>query len=394
MRAPLLACRVLVLLGALSSCSSGKQTLGSEIDEFLPGPGGSSYFARWDHGPPSDPSFFPLMVWMQNPANATRFQAVGVNFFTGLWEGPTADQLSGLTAAKMPAVCEQAGVWRAHLTDPAIKGWMQVDQPDNAQQQSDKTYAPCIEPSVIRSRYDAMTESDPTRPVFMNLGRGVLDGNWEGRGDCGGRNDMYPEYAKGADLLTLVTYPVNAGLPVEAIAEGVDALRGYAGDEKPVLAAIEASDIDGADEPTAVQIEAEVWLALIHGASGIEYFCHRIEPAVDETACLESDVTRTAMHDINERITNLAPVLNSRSLARAVVVTGSVDTMVKRDSTSTYLFAVSTSTATATAHFELAHFDGTATAEVVGEQRTLDVTDGVFEDSFKDHAVHIYRVRP
>ena len=100
------------------------------------------------------------------------------------------------------------------------------------------------------------------------------------------------------------------------------------------------------------------------------------------------------MRDINERVTSLAPVLNSRSLARAVVVTGSVDTMVKRDSTSTYLFAVSTSTATATAHFELAHFGGAATAEVVGEQRTLDVTDGVFQDSFAAHAVHIYRVRP
>jgi hypothetical protein len=388
----------LVLAGlTLAACSSGKQTLGREVDAdaFLPGPGGSSYFARWEHGPPSDAAFVPLMVWMQNPANASRFQDVGVNFFTGLWEGPTADQLSGLTAAKMPAVCDQSGVWRSHVTDPSIKGWLQVDQPDDAQMQSDGTYAPCIEPSVMAARYAAMTQSDPTRPVFMNLGRGVVDGNWVGRGACKGRNDMYPAYARGADVVTFVTYPVNDGLPLETMAQGVDALRNYVDDEKPVIAGIEASDIDGVGTPTAAQIQAEVWMAFIHGATGIQYFCHRLDPAVNETACLDDDGTSGAMRQIDEQVTSLAPVLNSRSLAHAVVVTSdvTVDTMVKRDATTTHLFAVSMGTATTTAHFELARFGGSATAEVLGEQRNVELVDGAFDDSFLPYAVHVYRIR-
>ena len=382
---------------ALASCSSGRQSLGRELgaDAFLPG---SSYFAKWPHGPPSDATFFPLMVWMQNPQNATRFQEVGVNLFNGLWEGPTDEQLSGLTAAHMPAVCDQSGVWRSHVTDRAIQGWLQVDQPDDAQMQSDGTYAPCIDPSVMEDRYSAMTGSDPTRPVFMNLGRGIVDGEWVGRGACKGQNDMYPVYTRAADVLTLVTYPINAGLPIETIAQGVDNLRGYAADEKAVMAAIEASDIDGVGTPTPAQMKAEVWMALIHGVSGIEYFCHRIDPEVNETACLDDETTRTAMRDIDEQVTALAPVLNSRSLVRAVTVTSNtstgVDTMAKRDATSTYVFAVSMGGATTTAHFELSQFEGSATAEVLGEQRSVDVVDGQFTDSFSGYAVHLYRVRP
>jgi hypothetical protein len=162
----------LVVLEALvlSGCSSGRQTLGREVDggEYLPGPGGSSYFSKWDHGPPSAPTFFPLMVWMQSPQNAARFQDVGVNFFTGLWEGPTAEQLSGLTAANMPAVCEQSGVWQSHVTDSTTQGWLH-DQPDDAQLQSDGRTP--VHRTERDRRYAAMTESDPTRPVFMNLGR-------------------------------------------------------------------------------------------------------------------------------------------------------------------------------------------------------------------------------
>ena len=34
-------------------------------------------YARWSHGPPSDPNFFPIAVWLQSPANAERFRQAG-----------------------------------------------------------------------------------------------------------------------------------------------------------------------------------------------------------------------------------------------------------------------------------------------------------------------------
>lgn len=394
--------RALAVLGTsvLVACSSGKQTLGWETrsDRYLPWPGGAAYYAPWSHGPPSDPSFFPLLVWTQNPENAARFRDVGVNFFSGLWDGPTETQLSGLAAAGMPAVCSQSGVWQEHLNDSTIRGWLQPDQPDDAQQNADGSYSACIEPSAIADGYARMVKGDPTRPVFMNLGRGVVDGNWVGRGSCSGRNDMYPEYVRGADVLTLVTYPLNAGLPLETIATGVDNLRRFVHDQKPVVAAIEASDIDGTRRPTPAEIRAEVWMALVHGALGIQYFCHRITPSVNETECLDDTATRDALSSIDARITELAPVLNTPSIAGGISVKSSVlevpiDTMLKRSAQATYLFAVNMRDTATSASFTLEDPPAAAIADVLGEARTLDMTSGRFSDAFQPYDVHLYRIR-
>jgi hypothetical protein len=379
-------------------CSSGPHVLGWEtsLDATLP-PAGSGYFARWPNGPSSDPSFFPIMVWMQSPDNAARFRDHGVNFFTGLWQGPTEAQLVGLASAGMPAACSQTGVWEEHLDDPAIEAWLQPDQPDNAQLQADGTYAGCIDPDSIVADYSTMVERDPTRPVFMNLGRGVVDENWEGRGSCSGRSDMYPAYAKGADVLTLITYPVNAGLPLDTVARGVDTLRGYSAAEKPVVAAVEASDIAGSGGPTREQIRAEVWLALVHGAGGIQYFCHRTAPDVSETACIDDAATGVAMRTVNAEVTELAPVLNTPSLATGAttVTTPSsavVDTMMKRNGGATYLFAVSPQAGNVTARFALPAGPESGTVDVLGEQRTLPIAGSAFSDEFSGYGVHLYRL--
>src|SRR5689334_2780858 len=36
----------------------------------------------------NDPNFFPLAVWLQNPANAARYKAAGINLYVALWRGP------------------------------------------------------------------------------------------------------------------------------------------------------------------------------------------------------------------------------------------------------------------------------------------------------------------
>jgi hypothetical protein len=383
---------------ALLACSTGKQTLGRETttDEHLPWAGGSGYFARWAHGPPSSSSFIPLMVWLQNPDNASRFAEVGVNSYMGLWQGPTEEQLSTLESSKMPAVCEQSGVWQDHLGDSPIQGWMQVDQPDDAQVKDDGSYGPCIDPSAMARRYASMREKDPTRPVFMNLGRGVVDGEWVGRGSCAGHDEMYPAYARAADVLTFIAYPVNAGLPLESIAQGIDKLADYSNHEKLVLAAIEASRIDGDVGPTPEQIDAEVWMALIHGAAGVLYYCHQLQPSVNETACLDDPASHDALVAINALVTSLAPVLNTAPIANAVSVAAEpivlIDTMVKRDATHTYVFAVSMGDTGTTVHFELSGSTLTGTAEVIGEGRTVSVHDGAFDDDFPSRRRHLYRI--
>ena len=40
----------------------------------------------------SDPSFFPIAVWLQSPGKAPQYKAAGINTYVGLWRGPTEEQ--------------------------------------------------------------------------------------------------------------------------------------------------------------------------------------------------------------------------------------------------------------------------------------------------------------
>ncbi|HJZ86561.1 MAG TPA: hypothetical protein VKN99_15375 [Polyangia bacterium] len=385
-------------LGGMGGSGGGGGTGGAAGndggDTYLPWAGGASYYGRWSHGPPSDASFFPITVWLQTPSNALRYQQVGVNFFTGLWQGPTDQQLQTLAGAGMPTICDQGGVWQSHLNDTTIRGWLQPDEPDNAQPNGMGGYDPCIPPSTIVAGYNTMNANDGTRPVMLGLGRGVADTSWVGRGTCTGRTDMYPMYAAGGDVLAYDIYPVNDGAPIEIVATGVDNLRMWSGYTKPVYQDIEASNINNTTRPSPAQIRSEVWMAIVHGAEGIQYFCHRFAPTFSETDCLDDAPTHAAMTAINQQITQLAPVLNTPPIGNGVTTSASqpVDTLLKRQGGATYLFAVEMRSGATTATFTLRGLAPSASAEVLGENRSIPVANGVFSDDFQSYAVHLYKI--
>jgi hypothetical protein len=387
---------------ATVACDSGPHTLGRERLpspdglEPLPWFGGPPYYDGWPNGFSADPSYFPIGVWMQNPANAERFAAVGVNHYVGLWQGPTEEQLANARAANMPVVCEQAGVWEDNVDNVGILGWMQGDTPDNAQELPDGSYGPCIEPAVTRSRYDEMVAADASRPVVLLLGRGVATPDWVGRGVCTGRTGDYVEYAEGADILVNYTYPVANQEPIELVATGVERLNDYAGWKKPVIADIEASSIDGLPRPTPEQLRAEVWMSLIHGAAGIQYFCHRMTP-LNETDCLDDADTAAALARINRELKELAPALNTRSYAMAPSSSNAavaVRAVVKQLGGEHYVFAASMADGTTTVTFPLAGIGASVTIEVIGEARVVVPAEHTFEDAFEPYAVHLYRLSP
>jgi hypothetical protein len=410
MRAPVALLALAAL--ALPACDGGVQSLGWTLapgpndsslpgDTFLPWAGGPAYYRRWTLGPSSDPSFFPVAVWLQSPPNASKYAAVGVNTFTGLWMGPTDDQLAGLAGAHMATYCDQAGVWSAHLDDPTIQAWMQPDSPDDAQMNASGGYDPCVDPATVRAGYRAFVASDPRRPVYLGLGRGVADTQWNGRGTCTGQTGMYTEYAKGGDLLAFHIYPHEDGVALETVATGVDNLMGWSGARKPISATIEASDINDHGRPTPGEITAEVWMSLVHGAAGVQYFCHRFMPTFSETDCLDDAPTKAVLTEIDGHIRDLAPVLNTPSVSNGVTVSSSsasipVDVMLKRQGGATYLFAVEMRSGATMATFTLRSIPSNATIEAIGEGRTLPVTPesaGVsFSDAFSGYAVHLYRI--
>jgi len=371
---------------------------------FLPWENPPQHYARFSHGPSSDAGFFPIAVWLQSPSNARAYADIGINTFVGLYQGPTDAQLAVLADAGMPALCDQSGVWASHLGDTTIRGWTQQDEPDNAQPDGQGGYGPCIDPSVIQGIYATFRGNDPSRPVYLNLGQGVAWEQWIGRGSaCSGRLDMYPQYERGADIVSFDIYPLNeTDTSVKGhlwlVAVGVDRLREGTGYTKPVWNWIETTGIDDpADTPTPAQIRAEVWMSLVHGSAGIGYFAHIFSPSFIEAGLLSLPTVKAGVKAINAEIAALAPVLNTPTIGNAVTWVSQssavpVDVMVKRQGGALHVFAVATRPGATRVTFTL-RGASSGTATVIGESRSLPVTGGSFADDFAaDYAVHLYRV--
>jgi hypothetical protein len=354
------------------------------------------------------PNNFPIAVWLQSPENAAKYEKAGFNVYVGLWQGPTDPQLAALRAAHMPVICDQNAVGLAHKNDPTIIGWMHQDEPDNAQPITDPktgktTYGPCVPPEQIVAEYNRFRAADPTRPVMLNLGQGVANDAWVGRGSGTSLND-YKTYVQGADIISFDIYPV-ASLGKDGpnllwyVPKGVDRLVGWTQGQKPIWTCIECTHIsDPNAKPTPAQVRAEVWMALIHGSRGLIYFVHQFAPHFDEHALLDDPTMLAAVTAINQQIHTLAPVLNSPTLADAATAASSnrqcpVDIMVKKHGGATYLFAVGMRNAATTGTFAVQGLVRNATVTVIGEDRTLPIHNGQFTDTFAPYAVHIYQIR-
>jgi hypothetical protein len=352
----------------------------------------------------NDPNFFPLAVWLQNPANAARYKAAGINLYVALWRGPTDQQLAQLKEQGIYVICSQNSAGLAHKDDPTIVGWMHGDEPDNAQRiRGQKGYGPPVLPSKIVEDYQKRKEVDPSRPVLLNLGQGVAWDQYIGRGVRRNHPEDYAEYVQGCDIASFDIYPACHEHPDVAgklwfVADGVTRLRKWAGRERPVWNCIECTHISNpAAKATPQQVKAEVWMSLVRGSRGIIYFCHQFKPTQIEAGLLADAQMLAAVTAINKQIHELAAVLNSPTIAGGVMIESSaaevpVEAMIKRHGGYTYLFAVGMRGGTTTANFKLAGLNKAARAHVLGEDRMLEITGGQFRDTFQPWDVHLYRI--
>jgi len=365
-------------------------------------------YTQWKNGPPKDPGYFPIAVWLQNPKNAEKYKAAGINLYIGLWKGPNEEQIKILRAADMKVICTLNQTALAHLDDPTFVGWMHQDEPDNAQEVTDpktgeKGYGPPVPPEKVVADYEALRRKDPTRPIFLNLGQGVANEKWIGRGSWGKPED-YLTYWKGCDILSFDIYPV-AGLPkpenensLWRVAHGVQRLIEWSGGQKIVWNCIECTRIGNEyGKATPHQVQAEVWMSIIHGSRGLVYFVHEFQPQFNESALLDDPEMLPAVTALNRRIHELAPVLNTPTLTGAVTVKTTdpeapVAAMVKQHGGKMYIFAVGMRNKPAQAVFTFKDTPAGTPVEVLGEDRKIPIHEGAFEDSFAPYDARIYVV--
>ena len=368
-----------------------------------------SPYAGWSRGIPVDPNFFPISVWLQGSWHATEMQKLGVNIYVGNNAGTDALAASDLATLKglgMYAIVGQDSVGLANVDDTTIVGWwMDPDEPDNAQS-VDGGYGPPVAPSTLVSRHAQYKAADPTRPVYVGLGQGVAYDNWEGRG-----NGAPPEsqYVPAGDIVDFDIYPYNncGGDKNEQAtcgqfwlnAFGVDRLHQWSDRGQAVWTDIETTIISAntTTGPTPAQTRSEVWLALIHEANGITYFLDTWNPSFREDGIFADSAMVSAVTALNAQIKNLAPELNSASIPNLVDVTSSnaaapIDALVKANGSSLYVFAAVSRPGTTTGSFAVHGLTGHGVATVLGENRSVTVTGGMYDDDFVANDVHLYRI--
>ena len=361
----------------------------------------------WKYGAWNNLNSFPIAVWLQSPENAKQYKAAGINLFVGLWEGPTEAQLALLKSAGMSVICEQNAVGLKHRADPTIVGWMHGDEPDNAQPTTDPVtkqqgYGPCIPPSRIVSDFGRLQKTDPSRPILLNLGQGVANDEWVGRGTGASLKD-YETYVQGGDIISFDVYPV-AGLEkadsenyLWYVPKGVDRLVKWTSGKKRIWNCIECTQIGSDRKATPSQVRSEVWMALIHGSTGLIYFVHQFKPKFNEHALLDDPAMLAEVTATNHQIQSLASVLNSPTQENIATVQSAsqeapIDLMTKRQGKLLYLFAVGMRNRATKGTFSVRGVPTNSKVEVLGESRTISLQNGKFTDAFPPYGVHLYRI--
>lgn len=272
---------------------------------------------------------------------------------------------------------------------------------DNAQPLPGGGYGPCITPTALKVAYDKFKTQDTAfaRPVFVNFGRGVADVNWVGRGTCTSNTGLYIQYGAALDIASFDVYPRNEGLALEYVATGMDNLKGWI-PNKPIYCYIETTKYESGSPagPTPTEMEFMVWSAIVHGANGINYFCHILSPSFTESGCLQDTAMRTALGKVNGKLKDLAPVLNTVPTTSVTVVSSAgtsspIDVLAKVSGSNLYIFATSMRSTSTTGTFTIpTTLSPAATADVLYEGRSVSVAAQKFSDSFGGYRWHIYRI--
>jgi hypothetical protein len=180
---------------------------------------------------------------------------------------------------------------------------------------------------------------------------------------------------------------------LEYVASGVDFLVKQATAQQHVWSILETTALDPKRPVTPDELYTEVWMALIHGATGVVYFVHEWSGGFREDGVFRHPEIVREIADIDHTIAVLAPVLNGLTSSMPITVSSAVpvDIMTREHDGYLYIFAVVMRNEATTAGFTIPGL-GNSTATALGESRSVPIESGILRDLFQGYGVHLYRV--
>jgi hypothetical protein len=300
--------------------------------------------------------------------------------------------------------------FRVRSTHPGGQVWGSLselsgyDEAGNNVLLSPPRWVPRSTPEEVSAEYRRIKQADPTRPVLVTFTAHFMK-EFTDKYDQATKDRLYPEFMNSCDVAGYDIYPIfgwNKPEWLYRVADGVSELRALAGPKRPVYAWIETNkgsrwvSADKQLDVTPRDTRAEVWMALIRGATAIGYFTHRWVPDYKQFAP-EGEMV-AALKRLNDQLTRLATALlaDPASTRVEMALTDNLPCHFKATSHdgALWIFAQNTDMQkrTGTATFRVEGLQAGAKVEVVDEGRSLTTGDGAFADQFEGLAEHVYRL--
>lgn len=378
---------------------------GTAIASFSP-----NYWSQWSNGPAPDPTWFPIAIFDNDPFyNDPLVKAANINLYLGLFDfGSQYNHYvaNGLVSHNSYAMAGEAIDADTILADllggSHLWGYQPADEPEM------KHYTV----SEVQAFYDDIRAKDTSRPIFIGYGKGLTLPQPQSNFFLNGADPS--DYCAIPDVVAADYYgPQDAGSGPDGgwvYGRTMDLMHAACGVTKPIWNYIDTELVNSPGDPggdlpapTPLEIQQHVWLSIVHGATGIIYFCHDFGDTSDpqwDTKCLVDPPRTAAITETNAQLTKYASILNSPTRGNAVTVSGNVGkitTLTKYLDGHAYIFAMADGDA---AHPDSGSTSATftvdklhnATVQVAEEGRSLTATNGKFSDNFAPFEWHIYKI--
>jgi hypothetical protein len=379
--------------------------------DLRPVDGGTNYYARFEKSLPTDPSYFPVGVWLASvisKLDVVSDRDAGINLYVGVAD-PEGSNLGLIEASGQTAFIQSNERTRFSGIGAETAAWLLEDEIDMIQ-------GPGACNGSLKTIKNRLPEDGRAR--YNNYGKGVLLWETDKEAKCFVEaqhlvsSDLYwftdpsqrnmigePWLPEGERKMTSdeVRRAANYGYQVDRL-RALDAMDGR---RMPIWNFVEVgwpsaeAAGQGARAIMPDEIRAAVWHSLIAGARGILYFDHQFggpctESVLRRPYCYPAN--RAMVKSVNRQIKALAPVLNAPSVTSGWTANLSIRAMVKWYAGHFYVVAGARNNAPSTGTVSIPCV-GDATATRLGEAGSVPVSSGSFSDSFADgNAVHIYRI--
>lgn len=352
-----------------------------------------------------------LSVWLTlspglSVAKEVSFNAGGKDILKATLENKKGEQRFNLTA---PATFT-ALTFRVLSTYPGQQEWGSVSEIAGYDRDGKNVLlcpprtVPRSSPEQVSAEYQKIKQADPTRPVLVTFTAYFMR-EFEGKYDRATKARLYPEYVESCDVAGYDVYPIfgwNKPEWMYRVADGVSELRAIAGPKRPVYAWIETNKGSRWVTPekqldvTPQNTRAEVWMAMIRGATAIGYFTHRWVPDYKQFAP-EGGMVRE-LKRLNDQLTRLAPAILAIPAKTRIEMTLSDNLSCHFKATTLngalFIFAqnVDMQRRAGKATIRVEGLKAGTKIEVMDENRSLIAEDGKFTDEFAPLAEHIYKL--